>query len=325
MNQKIEISHRTIIFTLILLACIWLILEIREIIYLLFISFIVMSALRPMVRYLEGHKIPKIISILFIYALVIGILAFTVSSLVPALASQISRFIADFPKYVEMVKPYYKVDVQQLAQQIAPFGENVLNFTVSLFSNIVTLATVLVVTFYLLLEHDHIRMYLDDLLPQEKVAKTLRTINNVEISLGAWLRGEIILMFCIGLMAFIGLSILRIDYALPLAMFAGLMEIIPVIGPIISGVPAVLVALTISPILALATIAIYFLIHQLENSVIFPMVMKRAVDLSPLITIVALMVGSKLAGIAGAILSIPVVLTTRSVILAILDKDVKAG
>jgi predicted PurR-regulated permease PerM len=323
MTSKIEISHKTVIFIIVLLACIWLLLEIREIIFLLFISFIVMSALRPMVEYLERKKIPKIVSIIFIYILVIGLLTVTVSSLVPALVSQISRFINDFPKYAEMVKPYYRIDIQMLTQQIAPIGENIVKFTVGLFSNVVTVMTVLVLTFYLLLEHKHMSSYLEGIASSEIASRVQSTIDSVENNLGSWLRGELVLMLFIGLLCFIGLTFLHIDYALPLAIIAGLMEIVPVIGPIVSGVPAVLVALTMSPFLALATVALYFLVHQLENNLIVPVVMKRAVDLSPLVTIVALMIGSKLAGLAGAILAIPIVVMVRSIFIGIYLKEEK--
>jgi predicted PurR-regulated permease PerM len=317
MTSKIEISHRTIIFTIILLASIWFLLAIRDILFLLFISFIVMSALRPMVEFLEHRRVPKIVSILCIYIFVIGLIAITVSSLIPALTLQVSRFITDFPKYIEFVKPYYKIDLQSLTQQLTPIGENIVKFTVGLFSNIVTLLTVLVLTFYLLLEHSRIKSNMEGLMSKEKADRVFTILDNIEYNLGAWLRGEFVLMLAIGLLAFIGLTFLRIDYALPLAIIAGFMEIIPVIGPIISAVPAVLIAFTMSPILALATVALYFLIHQLENNLVVPYVMKRAIDLSPLIVIISLMVGSTIAGIPGAVLAIPIVLAVRSVLIGV--------
>jgi predicted PurR-regulated permease PerM len=320
MTSKIEISHRSVIFTVILLAGIWLLLAIRDILYLLFVAFIVMSALRPMVEYLEKRHIPKILSIICIYILVIGLIALTVSSLVPALVSQISRFVSDFPKYVEIIRPYYQIDIRTLTQQIAPISENIIRITVGLFSNILTLTTVLVITFYMLLEHENIQKFLSNLMPKEQVTKITSILDNIEFSMGAWLRGELVLMLFIGLLAFIGLTFLRVDYALPLALIAGFTEIIPVMGPIISAVPAVFIALTVSPILALATAALYFLIHQLENNLVVPVVMKRAINLSPFLTILSLMIGSQLAGIAGAVLSIPIVLMIRAIVLGVVAK-----
>jgi predicted PurR-regulated permease PerM len=320
-SSKIEISHRTIIFIIVLLAAIWFVLEIRDILYLLFIAYILKSALRPIVESLENRRIPKLVSILTIYVALIGLIMVTISSLVPALVYQTTHFINNFPKYLEFIKPYYQIDIASLTQQLTPIGQNLISFTVNLFSNIVTMMTVLVFTFYLLLEHNRIENGIKRLIPDPLAEKVINTIESVESSLGAWLRGEFLLMFMIGLFSFIGLSILKVDYALPLSIIAGFMEIVPIIGPFIGGALAVLVALTTSPLLALAVLALYFIIQQLENNLIVPFVMKRAVNLTPLITIVALMIGSKLAGITGAVLAIPIVLMVRCIVWAVLTKD----
>jgi predicted PurR-regulated permease PerM len=320
-SSKIEISHKTIIFIVVLLAAIWFVLEIRDILFLLFVAYILKSTLHPIVESLEKRKIPKIISILTIYIFLIGLIMVSISSLVPALIYQTTHFINNFPKYLEFIKPYYQVDISSLSQQLTPIGQNIISFTVNLFSNIVTTMTVLVFTFYLLLEHNRVFNAIKRLLPSDISEKVISTIESVESSLGAWLRGEFILMFFIGLLSYIGLTLLRVDYALPLAIIAGLTEIIPIIGPFIAGAIATLVALTTSPLLALAVVALYFIIQQLENNLIVPFVMKRAVNLTPLITIVALMIGSRLAGITGAILAIPIVLMIRCIFWAVLSKD----
>jgi len=150
---------------------------------------------------------------------------------------------------------------------------------------------------------------------EEKRIKKL--LNDIEAGLGAWVRGEIILMIIVGMLSFVGLTLLQVPYALSLAVWAGLLEIVPIIGPILSAVPAVLVALLVSPVLAVAVVALYFIVQQLENHLIVPNVMRRAVGVNPLITILTLMVGAKLAGISGAVLSVPLV-----VLLKIILKDI---
>jgi predicted PurR-regulated permease PerM len=323
MPTKIEISHRTIIFTLILLASLWVIFMIRDILFLLFIAFTVMSAFRPLVEFLEKYHIPRGISIIVIYILVIGLVGFTVSSLVPAFVTQTTKFIDNLPKYEAFIKPYYQIDIKSIIQQLAPIGQNVVMVVVGIFSNVITVITILVISFYLLLERKHMEKYLIKLLGKDRGTKTVNIVKSVELSLGSWLRGELILMLCIGILAYIGLMFLRVDYALPLSIIAAIMEIIPVVGPLISGVPAVLIAFSISPLLGFATIALYFIIHQLENTFIVPLVMNRTVGLSPLIIIIALMIGSTLAGGTGAILSIPVVVTLRAIVFAYLNKNIE--
>ncbi|MBU4332000.1 AI-2E family transporter, partial [Patescibacteria group bacterium] len=132
--------------------------------------------------------------------------------------------------------------------------------------------------------------------------------------IGSWLRGQVILMIIIGILSYIGLLILGVRYALLLALFAGLMEIIPYIGPIFGAVPAVFIALTQSPIKGLLVIVLYLIIQQLENNLIVPKIMKRAVGLNPIVVILVILIGGKIAGIVGALIAVPVA-TAFSVML----------
>lgn len=321
MTSKVEISHRTIIFTILLLASLWLILEIRDILFLLFISFIVMSALRPFVELFEKFRIPRALSILLIYFLVFGVFGFSFAGMIPTLIFQTTRFISDLPKVLSAINPYIQLDIRSFSSQITPISQNILKVTVNIFSNIFALMTVLVFSFYMLLERQHINHYLNRIFGSSISHKAVGVLEAVESSLGAWLRGQLILMLSIGFLSYVGLSFLRVEFALPLAIIAGSLEIIPVIGPIVSAVPAVLVALSVSPFLGLATVALYFLVQQIEGNIIVPIVMKRTVGLSPLITILALMIGSRLAGITGAALSVPVVVMLRAVLLSFFGRD----
>jgi predicted PurR-regulated permease PerM len=318
MVSKIEISHKTVIFTVALLAGIWLILEIRDLLFLFFIAFILMASLRPHVESLEKRRIPRVISIFFIYILVISLVALTVVGLVPLVVSQTTRLIENLPKIEEIIRPYYKLDIQALGQQIAPVSQDVLKVTLGLFSNITTMLTILVFTFYLLLERKFMENRLVETFGKTTGEKITDIVKAVEFGLGSWMSGEFILMLCIGLLSYVGLLLLGVDYALPLAIFAGLLEIVPIIGPVVSAVPAVLVALTISPVLGLAVVGLYTVIQQLENHIIVPQVMKRAIGLSPLISIVAIMVGSRLAGLIGALLAIPFVITFQQIMKTVL-------
>lgn len=320
MTSKIEISHRTIIFTVVLIASIWVLFQIRDILYLLFISFLLMTALRPLVEWLTRFKIPRIIAIFIIYLLVFGLLGFSIASAVPLLVTQVTKFVAALPSFVSRVMPYWDIDVRAFIQQIAPIGENIVRVTVGVFSNIVTTLTVLVFTFYFLLERRNIRKILLDTLGEERGKELLSVLADIEERLGAWVQGQLFLMVTIGVVTYIGLMLLHVEYALPLAIIAGILEIVPMIGPIISAIPAVFVAFTASPFLALSVAALYFIIQQVENHAIVPFVMRRSVGLSPLITIVALMVGAKLAGIVGAVLAVPFVLVAQIMTSELLTK-----
>ena len=323
MITKVEISHKTIFFAAAFLAAIWFILQIQEILFLLFISFLLMTALRPFVEFLERFRIPRVFSILFIYIVVFGFFGASLASAIPSLASQINRLIHELPDITARVLPALNVDIRSITQQIAPIGENVVRVTVSIFSNAITFLTVLVFAFYFLLERRNAEGILVSWMGAEGAAKVIAIVRAVEMKLGAWVRGQMLLMLFIGVLVYVGLLLLHMEFALPLAILAGILEIVPIVGPIISAVPAVVIALATSPFLALSVVALYFIVQQVENNLVVPYVVKKSVGLSPLMTIVALMVGGKLAGFTGVFLAVPVLLVIQVIVATLLAKHEK--
>lgn len=317
MPTKIEISHRTIIFTLLLLATIWAVFQITDILFLLFISFILMSALRPLVEGLEKMRLPRILAIFILYGLVFGGLGIGVASMIPSLASQSGKLFAQFPEFLARVFPYISSDVRSLMQQVAPVGENLLRVTVGVFSNIVSVLTVMTFTFYFLLERRNLKDMLAGLLGEKTGDKVFLILSQIEKRLGSWVLGELCLMVFIGLLSYGGLYFLRVEYALPLAIFAGLLEIVPTIGPTVSAIPAILVAFGSSPVLAVSVAALYIIVQQVENNLLVPVVMKQSVGLSPVLTILALMIGGRFGGITGAVLAVPILLAIQVIVGAL--------
>lgn len=315
MPTKIEISHKTIIFTVIFLIGLWFIYSILDIVLLLFVSFVLMSALRPMVEWLAKRHFPRAVSLILTYIVFFGIFGGTLVSVIPSLVYQMTKFSQAFPNLISQIIPNLSFDIASITRQLAPIGENLIKLTVGLFSNIITLVTILVFTFYLSLERKKAQEHLKNIFGDQIGDSIMTLLSSIESRLGSWIQGQVILMLTIGVLTYIGLSILRIDYALPLAIIAGFLEIVPTIGPILSAVPSVLIALTISPILAVSTAAMYFIIQQLENNLIVPLVMRSSVGLSPIITIICLMVGARVAGVGGAILAVPVFLVLQEIVV----------
>ncbi|MAG59582.1 hypothetical protein CMO96_02215 [Candidatus Woesebacteria bacterium] len=324
--RTIEISHKTIIFTLLLLGFLWLVAQIVPLILGLFVALLLMTALNPWVDTLSKLGVPRGLAILAVYILLISILAAGLTSIIPPLVEQTTNLVNSLPMLFEEVAVWLEsvglsgVDGTLIASQVSQLDTlpaNLLKVIVSVFSNIVAVFMSLVVTFYLLLERKNLNKYLLVLFGEggEKDAK--RFVDRLEERLGGWVRGELALMFIVGVVTYIGLILLGIPYALPLAILAGLLEIIPGVGPFISAVPAVLLSLTISPAMALAVAALYFLVQQVENSVIVPKVMQTVVGVNPLVTIIVIIVGLKLAGVLGALLAVPIVIVIQVVAVEI--------
>lgn len=314
MPTKVEISHKTIIFTVVFLAALWGIFQIKDILFLLFISFILMAALRPIVDGLEKLRIPRVISIFLLYALVFGGIGLGVVGTIPTLATQSGKLFAQLPDVIAKVFPYISSDIKSFTQQIAPVGENVVRVTIGVFSNFISVLTVMTFTFYFLLERRNMAEFLSGFLGETLGERVFHVMMQIEKRLGAWVNGQLILMLFIGLLVYGGLFFLRIEYALPLAILAGLLEIVPTIGPIVSAIPAIIVGFAGSPFLALSVAALYIIVQQVENNILVPVIMRRSVGLPPVMTIMVLMIGARFGGVAGAVLAVPVLLAIQEIV-----------
>ena len=269
MNTKIEISIKTIVFAVTLLAGLWLFLQIRDIVFLIFIAFLLMTAIHPLVVFLERLRMPRVVGILLVYAVVFGFFGASLVGAVPALIVQSTRLVQELPGFAARVLPYWNIDVSTISQQIAPIGESVVKVTLGIFSNFVTVVTVLAFTFYFLMERSHADDILRNIIGETAGTQVITILRAIERRLGAWVRGELLLMSFVGIFCFVGLTMLHVEFALPLAILAGLLELVPMIGPTVSAIPAVLVALAVSPFLALSVAALYIIVQQVENNIPF--------------------------------------------------------
>lgn len=320
--EKIEISHRTIIFTAFFLAGLWVVYQLRSVLLLFFIAFILMTALNPLVEKLQKLKVNRVLSIILVYFLLLGLFSFAIASIIPPMIEQTSNLASNFS--LPIGSDFFKTDFGSINDQIEALSRNaisVLKIVSSAASNILGIFTVLVLTFYLLLERKNFPKYYQTLFGDgEKRKRIERLVEGVEYNLGGWVRGQIILMFIVGLMSYIGLRILGIRAALTLALIAGLLEFIPNLGPTLAAVPAVIIGLTMSTPMALGVAFLYIIIQQLENNIIVPQVMRKAVGLNPLITLMALMAGFSLGGIGGAVLAVPMFLVARVIVFDLYTK-----
>ena len=321
MPTKIEITAKTFLFATGIVAGFWFLIQIRQVILLLFISLILVSALHAPVDLLEKRKVPRVVAILLLYILILAAIFGILAIIIPPFVEQTNNLISRLPVIFEAMNKfitYYQIPTADIAQrlstEIGKVGGNLFRITQGVLSTFLGIITLLVLTFYLLLEWKRVINLLASAFSGKQEKRIKKLLNDVQAGLGAWVRGELILMIIVGALSYLGLFILGIPSALPLAVFAGLLEIIPIIGPIIAAVPAILTGLSVSPILAIAVAALYFIIQQLENNLIVPNVMSKAVGINPLVTLIALMIGANLLGIMGAILVVPIVVAAKIII-----------
>lgn len=322
--EKIEISHRTIIFAILFLVFAWFIYAIREILILLFVSIIMMFALNPLVSSMERFKIPRQLAILLIYLIIFGALIGLVASLIPVFINQTSLLFDNLPKLVQGLTIFgVEIRPSDFGQELMRLPMNAFKIVAATFSNLLGLFVFAVFTFYLLMERKNLPKYLSAIIKVESEKHTSDLIDRIETKVGGWVRGELLLMLIVGLLSYIGLTLLDIEFALPLAVISGLLEAVTNIGPVIATIPAALVGLSVSPIMSITVVMLYTLIQQLENNLIVPKVMQKAAGLHPLVTLSAIMIGLKLDGALGAVIALPFFLMIQVIVKEIYDHRLK--
>ncbi|HKZ34779.1 MAG TPA: AI-2E family transporter [Patescibacteria group bacterium] len=310
--QHIEISPRTLLTVLGILVGIWFLWQIKGIIVLLFVSYILMSAISPIVDRLQKKGLPRALSVLVPFLVIILSFVLLAIAVVPSIQRESNAFIAEFGQSYKNLVSYLASmfnisDLKIPADTLGQLPQQVVQVGINTVSSLFAVVTVAVLTFYMLLEKDHLYDQLFLLTPRKDNKLIEDILARVEKRLGTWVRGQLLLMCVVGLMTWVGLTLLGIRFSFALALIAGFLELIPIIGPIVSAVPAVIIAMTVSPLLGLLTTLLYIVIQQLENHLLVPKVMEKAVDLSPLVIIISLMIGGKLFGLWGALLAVPIV------------------
>ncbi len=321
-NKPIDISLESVVkitaFFLLLYFC----YVIKNVLFILFISVIVVLIMKPAVDWFEKKKISRVLGALIIYLALIAFFVLVALIVVPPLARESTQLTVSLPRYFDMMsdkvisfRQVFESNnltgslenfINRMNVYLEESSVNIFSSIVSLLGGVVYLIVILVISFYLVVEKRGVERLIKQIVPPNLQNKSLKIIGKIEIKLNRWFVGQLALGFIIGLMSYIGLSILGVPYALVLAIIAGLFELVPYIGPWLSAIPAILIALTISPALAGAVLVLYFVIQELENYFIVPKVMEKSVDIHPVITIMAMMIGGQLAGLAGVILAVPV-------------------
>lgn len=300
-----------VLFTFLLLITGWFIYKTRGIWAAFFLSYIIMAALLPVVRALRRKRIPRVLSVVIPFFSIITLIFLLVLPLVPFFIAQFQSLFTTFPTYLNHSANVFGMNLNMLQVQgyisaeIDNIGKNAFSVTTRVFGGVFSIITVLIVSFYLLYYDDIFQNWIASFFPDKAKVRVHKTIVQVNDKLGSWLRGQIVLSLFIGIISWIAMTILGVPYALPLALIAAILEILPTIGPILAAVPAVIVGFTINPSLGLTVALVYLGIQMLENHLLVPKVMQRAVGLNPVLVILGITTGGSMMGIAGALLSIP--------------------
>lgn len=313
------------IAVLAIIALAWLVIQIRSVIAMALIGVIFAAAIEPLINRLRRLGLPQVQSILIVYVFTIGIISLLLMLIVPTLLSQGSTLIDDIPTILQDLRrqadaspnsfinttvwdALLRAERAWVEWRSSPpiEGQEAIKIVSSVGNGLFTAFTVLVVGFYWLTEKMTLKRIFIGLFPPRRRDTVTEIWESIELKLGGWIRGQLVLCLIIGALSTTGYFLLDLRFWLALGIFAGFTEAVPFIGPIVGGGAAVVVALTDSWQKALIVLIFAIALQQLESALLVPRVMRNAVGMSPLTVILAVLIGSEIAGILGAVLAIPV-------------------
>ncbi|MBU8788558.1 MULTISPECIES: AI-2E family transporter [Bacillus] len=299
--------------------------------------------LNPIVDFLERKKVKRIYSILLLYIVIIGLITISIVSVIPLLKEQITSLVDNFPRYVHIVEDQMKqligsqffnqaqqtlnINLTDLASKVSDQASTILNSTftgVGTFIGAVTEIVISIVTvpfilFYLLKDGKKLPLFILKFVPTRLREQTYVVMSEMNHRLSSYIRGQIIVSFCIGCLLFIGYLIIGLDYASLLALVAACTSIVPYLGPTIAITPAIIIALVTSPFMLVKLIIVWTVVQLFEGKFISPQIMGKNLHIHPVTIIFVLLTSAKLFGVIGVILAIPGYAVIKVVITHLFD------
>jgi predicted PurR-regulated permease PerM len=322
---KYEISQKTIQSIFIYTIAIFLIWKLKAVFLMFFFCLLLMEILNPIVCWLEKHKIKRSFAIILVYIAIIAVISFSFAGIIPIFIEQTNGFIKAFPSILNNLRNIklfgsIPLDMTSGLTVLNNLPGNVTKTAVSIFSNAFSTLLMFVITYYLLLERINVETYFGRFFGDKGIKKSHEFMALLENRLGHWVNAQLLLMLIVGVFSYIGYTLIGLNYALPLAIIAGLLEILPNIGPIVTAILAGIVGFAVSPIIALFALLVGVLVNQVENLYLTPKIMRNNIGLQPVLTIFILIVGARLGGFAGAVLALPTFLTLETIYKTFIEK-----
>jgi predicted PurR-regulated permease PerM len=324
----------TIVMVLITIAAAWAAYLVRDVLLLIYVSVLLAIGFSPLVRLIErqqalpiGTRIPRWLAILIVYLALLGVVAGIALLILPPFVAQAQEFATHVPQLVDRAQRWLvehrilqeRKSLGEIVQQ-APAGTDVVSTMLLTFwglaGGLLGVVSVLILTFYLLVDTESVFGAVVRLFPKNRRLRVHAVSRQITIKVSAWLTGQMMLAGIIGVTSAVWLGLLGIPYFYVLALIAAVGEMIPIVGPIMAAIPGIAIALGQSWKLALAVAALYTLQQQLEANILVPKLMERQLGLAPVTVMVALLLGGGLLGIPGAILAIP----TAAILLVIFQE-----
>ncbi len=332
-NEHVEIGTKILFRTILVLAGLYALYLLRDVVLLILFAILTAAALSPAIARIKRFGLSRTAAVIVAYVLLLFCGTLLLSVFLPLFFSEVKEFLRSWPEYLRRldtlltgIQAYLNpLGIEFEKEQFFNGIENdfsvwlsgIVATTLGLFQSFIHLIGYFFLSLYLSLEEKGIEKFFLLLTPRQYHEHALSIASRMQGKVSQWLFGQMLLMLIAFAMYYVGLSIIGVPYALAIAFFGGLMEILPYIGPLLAAIPAVLVGLLVSPALGIAALAFYVVAHQIEAHIIAPQVMKRSASLNPVAFIIAVLIGAELGGPLGIVLSVPI-----TMILSVFVEDI---
>ena len=305
----------------------WLLYRFNQVIFMLFIAIVLGTVIRPVVTWLHRRGLPRIAGVILVYMLLLALLVGFLLLLFPLIIEQGTTIATTVPDYYQTLREWLGNSPNQLIVRLSKFippllpelepgqqtGEEMLasagqafGYLASASRGIFLTTAILLLAFHWTLDGPRAVQSLISLLPNSQRESISELISAMETKIGFYLAGQAVLCLAIGILALIAYLLIGLPNALVLALIAGMLEAVPMVGPLLGAIPAALIAFSIAPSKLIWVIIATLIIQQLENSLLVPRVMRKAVGVNPFVSLLAIFAFSSLFGIAGALMAIPI-------------------
>ena len=333
---SINITPESFFKGLLIILLFWFLFFIKDLVLVVLTAIVIASGMEPLIPWFKKFKVGRLPAAIISYVVIFSIFAGLMFSFIPSVLNEASILLTSVPKYLdsatlwnplnvspEIIKDISESsitaeikdsafglgdlikDVQQLASNASQGFVKILSVV---FGGLFSFLLIVVLSFYLLVQENGVSKFLALITPIKHEKYVISLWKRSQIKIGEWMKGQLILGIIVAVLVYLGLVILGVENALLLAVLTGVLEIIPVFGPIIASIPAILAAFMGGGVTsAILVTGLYVIIQQFESQLIYPLVVKKIVGVSPIIVILALIIGAKLAGFLGIVLSVPLI------------------
>lgn len=314
-KRILDISWETIFKISIAAGFFYILYLIRDILIWAIFALIISVLFNPAINFLKRF-IPRPLAVILIYVVIFGIVGISIYLIAPIFISEINEFSKSFPLYFDRISPslrglgieaFESLDkfTKTLENQLSSVSSSIFNAVGTIFGGLFSTMTILFIAIFLSLEEQGIEKVIKALTPKRYEAVVLSILERSESKVAGWFGARILSSLFVGLITFLICYVLNIDYAITFGLFASIFNFIPIIGPLISGAMIAIIVAASSGLKAIFFIIAFVLLQQIEGNILTPVLTRKFIGMSPVLVLIALLVGGKLWGLMGALLAIP--------------------